>query len=359
MTDSAAMLRLSGLSKSLGGTSVIADLSLAVGAGELVSILGPSGCGKTTTLRIVAGFVHADGGELFLAGQRLNDVPSHRRGTAMVFQNYALFPHLTVGENVAFGPRMHKVPADALDERVREALELVQLSGLARRYPRELSGGQQQRVALARALAVRPQLLLLDEPLSNLDAKLRKELRAELQRIQRHSGLTTLFVTHDIEEALSISDRVAVMNKGRIEQYATPVEIYTRPRTRFVADFVGHPNVLAGRPTAASGDRASVRCGDCTIRVPRPEATSPTGEFVLPMHSVSLARKPVDADNCLPATIVSKHYMGPTVHVRVDVCGHLLSVETRATPEVIALEAGASVFAAWSSDDMIPLAAEN
>src|SRR5258705_10446400 len=222
MKDVPEMLALRSITKSFGGNRVVDELSLSIRKGEFVSVLGPSGCGKTTTLWMVAGFVQPDQGELLLAGERIDNVPSHRRGAAMVFQNYALFPHLTVFDNIAFGPRMHKVTKEQISQKVEKALALVRLPGLGARYPRELSGGQQQRVALARAIAVEPKLLLLDEPLSNLDAKLRKELRNEFLEIHRVSGITTLFVTHDIEEAFSVSDRVAVMNHGRLEQFDTP-----------------------------------------------------------------------------------------------------------------------------------------
>ena len=280
----AEMLRLQGISKSFGAVKVVDDLSLSIRKGEFVSILGPSGCGKTTTLRIIAGFTEPDRGQLLLGGERIDHVPSHRRGAAMVFQNYALFPHMTVFDNVAFGPRMHKVPKAEVARRVEQALALIQLPHLGGRYPRELSGGQQQRVALARAMALNPKLLLLDEPLSNLDANLRKELRTELLEVHRLSGITTLFVTHDIEEAFSCSDRVAVMNHGRLEQFATPVEIYTQPCSRFVADFVGHVNIIEGPLIRDAAGARSLMFAGLKVGVPATTTVKPNGQFVIPSH---------------------------------------------------------------------------
>ena len=240
-------LRLDHLVRRYAGFTAVDDLSLEVKKGELVTLLGPSGCGKTTTLRMVAGFITPDGGDIWFGAQRMNDVPPHRRNTAMVFQSYALFPHMTVAENVAFGLRMQKTPVDERARRVDEALDMVSLNGLQDRRPAQLSGGQQQRVALARAIVTRPNILLFDEPLSNLDAKLRVKVRQEIRELQTRLGVTTLYVTHDQGEALAISDRIVVMNKGRIEQIGDPGTIYRFPRTSFVADFLGAANIIEGR----------------------------------------------------------------------------------------------------------------
>jgi len=230
---------------------VVDDVSFAIQPGEMFFLLGPSGCGKTTVLRMLAGFTEPDGGDILFDQKRMNAVPPQRRNTAMVFQNYAIWPHLTIYENVAYGPRAHKLAADAIRQRVTQALRVVRLEELAQRKPAQLSGGQQQRVALARALAVEPDLILLDEPLSNLDARLRLELREELQRIHRETRTTCLYVTHDQEEALSLADRIAVMNQGRIEQIGTPSEIYEHPVNEFTARFMGEINVVnAGDPLA-------------------------------------------------------------------------------------------------------------
>lgn len=226
------------------------DLSLEVKTGELVTLLGPSGCGKTTGLRMIAGFEAPTAGEVTIDGERVTHLPPHVRSTAMVFQSYAIFPHLTVSENVAFGLEMRGVPAVEVARRVAAMLELVDLPGLGGRSPEQLSGGQQQRVALARALITEPKVLLFDEPLSNLDAKLRAEMRGEIRAIQRRLGITGIYVTHDQAEAMALSDRIVVMRAGRIEQVGTPVEIYARPATRFVAEFIGRVNFL---PTVVDG----------------------------------------------------------------------------------------------------------
>jgi len=234
------------LTKSFSPESRVVDgVSFSIQPGEMFFLLGPSGCGKTTVLRMLAGFLKPDGGDILFDRKRMNDIPPQHRNTAMVFQNYAIWPHLTVFENVAYGPRARKLDEASVRKRVTDALRVVRLEELAQRKPAELSGGQQQRVALARALAVEPDLILLDEPLSNLDARLRLELRGELLRIHRETHTTCLYVTHDQEEALSLADRIAVMNNGRIEQTGTPHEVYGHPANEFTAHFVGEINVLA------------------------------------------------------------------------------------------------------------------
>jgi putative spermidine/putrescine transport system ATP-binding protein len=240
------LLSLRGIAKSFGETAAIADVDLDVAAGEFLILLGPSGCGKTTLLRIIAGLLEPDRGRVRLDGEEVQDLPAHSRRTAMVFQSYALFPHMTVERNIAFGLVMRGLDRVEIRRRVAETLALVELQGLAGRYPRELSGGQQQRVALARALVTEPRVLLLDEPLSNLDAKLRDRLRIELRALQRRLALTTVFVTHDQAEAMALSDRIAVMSKGRLVELGTPEEIYSRPQSRFAAEFVGIANLLPG-----------------------------------------------------------------------------------------------------------------
>lgn len=227
-----------------GKTDILKDLNLSIENGELVSLLGPSGCGKTTTLRVIAGLIEPNDGQFTVDNKDLTATPVHKRQFGMVFQSYALFPHLTIFENVAFGLKMQKEKKDVIKEKVDAMLEVTGLDTFADRYPKQLSGGQRQRVALARALVIQPKLLLLDEPLSNLDAKLRVSMRMEIKRIQRQLGITTVFVTHDQEECFSISDKVAVMNQGVIEQYATPEEIYNHPKTEFVARFIGFENFI-------------------------------------------------------------------------------------------------------------------
>ena len=251
-------LRLTGLEKHYGATTAVAGIDLTVGHGEFVTLLGPSGCGKTTTLALIAGFVPPSAGEIYLKGRSVADLPAFRRDIGVVFQDYALFPHMTAGQNVAFGLKMRKTAPNEIGQRVKEALDLVQLRGLAERRPLELSGGQRQRVALARALVIRPAVLLLDEPLSNLDLKLREEMRVEIAGIQRRLGITTVFVTHDQGEALVMSDRIAVMNAGRIEQIGRPAEIYEKPASRFVAEFIGRMNFFQanGKTVAIRPERA-------------------------------------------------------------------------------------------------------
>src|SRR5947209_1508969 len=245
-----ARLELMNLSKHYGEQAAVADVTLDVAEGEFLVLLGPSGCGKTTTLRMIAGLVEPSGGHARIGGADITYLPPWRRNTGMVFQSYALFPHMTVAENVAFGLEMRKLAKADIASRTREALRLVRLEGFANRPPRQLSGGQQQRVALARALAIRPDVLLLDEPLSNLDAKLRAEVRIEIRELQRQLGLTTIMVTHDQEEALTVADRLVVMADGEIRQIGTQRDLYERPADRFVAGFVGRSTFLKGRVTA-------------------------------------------------------------------------------------------------------------
>src|SRR6476661_752181 len=245
-----AQLDIEKLTKRYGDFHAVRDVSLSVADGEFLVLVGPSGCGKTTTLRMVAGFIEPTSGHVKLAGADVTLLPPWKRNTGMVFQSYALFPHLTVAQNVAFGLEMRKLAKADIDRRVDEALALVRLSGFGARLPRQLSGGQQQRVALARALAIRPDVLLLDEPLSNLDAKLREEVRIEIRELQRQLGLTTVMVTHDQEEALTVADRLVVMADGEIRQIGNQRDLYERPADRFVAGFVGRSTFLDGRVTA-------------------------------------------------------------------------------------------------------------
>lgn len=354
--DAAAQgfLRLEGLHKSFGALKVVADLDLEVRQGEFVSLLGPSGCGKTTTLRMIAGFMAPDGGRIVIDGARVDQVPSHRRGTAMVFQNYALFPHMTVGENVAFGLRMHKVEKPEIRRRVGEVLELVRLEQLVGRYPRELSGGQQQRVALARAIVLNPKVLLLDEPLSNLDAKLRKELRADFLEIHRVAGITTLFVTHDLEEAFSVSDRVAVMNRGRLEQYAPPVEIFTRPATPFVAEFIGHSNVIEG-VLEADGAATRVRCKGFAMKAALPGDAGAAARVAIPAHLVRVGRQPLPHENSFPGTLRSSVYLGSLLQLEIDLDGTVLHAEAPATADTLQLRPGDPLHVGWQGEDLILL----
>jgi len=260
-----ASLRLAGIGKRFGETVALKDASLEIAPGEFLTLLGPSGCGKTTMLNLIAGFTPPDSGEIFVDGRPITSMPTWEREIGMVFQNYALFPHMSVARNVAYGLRMRGVPKAEIAERVAAALAMVKLGALTQRRPRELSGGQQQRVALARALVIDPKVLLLDEPLSALDRALRAAMQVELRELQQRLGVTALFVTHDQNEALSLSDRIAVMSEGAIRQVGTPHEVYHRPADRFVASFVGDVSVLRGAVVGRAGDRLTVRLGQRSV----------------------------------------------------------------------------------------------
>jgi iron(III) transport system ATP-binding protein len=296
------------------GTIAVDGIDLDVAEGELVALLGPSGCGKTTTLRCIAGFEDPDQGAIELDGQRIDTLPPNRRGATMVFQGYALFPHLTVFENVAYGLRVRRLRGDLLRERVDSALTLVDLAGYGDRRPQQLSGGQQQRVALARALVLEPKLLLFDEPLSNLDAKLREQMRLEIRSLQQRVGITSVYVTHDQVEAMTLADRIAVMDRGRIVQLGTPREIYDEPATRFVADFVGRANFVRGTVVSCDTDGLIVQTlgSVCHGRA----ASGP----VRPGDAVDVLIRPEDleivpsaVEGALPATVVLSSFAGGQV----------------------------------------------
>jgi ABC-type Fe3+/spermidine/putrescine transport system ATPase subunit len=314
-------LRLSKVSMSFGPVSVLKDLDLDVYKGEFLTLLGPSGCGKTTTLNLIAGFFPPNTGTVEIAGVGVTAEPAYRRNTAMVFQNYALFPHLTVARNLAFGLRMRrKVPKADIQRRVNAALDLVKMGGMQARYPHELSGGQQQRVALARALVVEPALLLLDEPLSNLDKNLREGMQIELRNLQRTINVTTILVTHDQEEAFVVSDRVAVMHEGRLEQLGTPTEIYRAPRTEAVANFIGRMNWLKGRIVAPNTFEGTLG-GGAAIRT-QVKTVCPTGTdgFLLlrPEH-VRLSASPTGLSHEVRGKVLSQVYLGSVTHHYVRV----------------------------------------
>lgn len=258
MNEASSAVELQDVEKRFGEFTAVHSTSLKIPDGQFVTLVGPSGCGKTTTLRMIAGLTSVTGGDILIKGNRVNDVPIHKRNLGLVFQNYALFPHKNVFDNVAFGLKYRKVSRDQYADRVNEALRLVQLPDAGNRFPKQLSGGQQQRIALARAIVIQPDVLLLDEPLSALDANLREDMRVELKRIQHQLGVTTVFVTHDQSEALAMSDTIVVMSNGHVEQVGTPEEVYNRPASEFVAAFLGNSNILEGKVTSADGELGKV-----------------------------------------------------------------------------------------------------
>src|SRR3990167_6622865 len=341
-----AQLDLNSLSKRYGDFYAARDVSLQVADGEFLVLLGPSGCGKTTTLRMVAGFIEPTAGQVRLGGNDVTFLPPWKRNAGMVFQSYALFPHLTVAQNVAFGLEMRKLLRIEIDRRVEEALALVRLSGFGARLPRQLSGGQQQRVALARALAIRPDVLLLDEPLSNLDAKLRQEVRVEIRELRRQLRLTAVMVTHDQEEALTMADRLVVMNEGSVRQVGTQRDLYERPADRFVAGFVGRSPFLDGTVEAPGRFRSDGGLAlTCTGGQPGRAALALRPERV----EIGLV-KSAGLDNSLPGTVEFVSYLGALIDIHVRLSPHdrlVVQVANRDggfTPEV-----GQSVHVGWSA----------
>jgi putative spermidine/putrescine transport system ATP-binding protein len=315
------VLSLSGVSKSFGNTVALAGLDLELRTGEFVSLLGPSGCGKTTALRIAAGFERPDRGSVLVDGVDITTLPPNRRDTGMVFQSYSLFPNLTVNENIEFGLRTRRLSRTDRNARVTQMMELIRLEGLGSRYPHQLSGGQQQRVALARAVAIYPKVLLLDEPLSALDAKVRVTLRSEIRALQRELGITTLLVTHDQEEALVMSDRVGVMVAGRLEQFASPSDIYRKPVNSFVARFVGLMNELPGRiPEEGKFEIAGQRVSVDPSLIPAWPAGESATMLVRP-ENVFVGREPEWYDLCVGAEVVDVVFQGATTHVSLRILG--------------------------------------
>jgi putative spermidine/putrescine transport system ATP-binding protein len=357
----AVEVRLEGLSRHYGPVVALDRLDLTLQPGELIALLGPSGCGKTTTLRLLAGLEDADSGHITVGGKDITHLSAAKRDMGMVFQAYSLFPHMTVRQNVAFGLRLRRVDAAKRDKRALEMLDLVSLSTQADRYPHQLSGGQQQRVALARALAIEPQVLLLDEPLSALDAKVRAQLRDEIRRIQLEVGITTLFVTHDQEEALAIADRVGVMREGHLEQLAPPIEVYSRPATSFVAEFVGLTNRLVGE----------VRDGSVTVRglqLPLVDRETPNGQVVALVRpeAVTLASHDAPESGPLVGTVIAVTFLGATSRVTVDL-GDTTVLAQLPTADATALSAGSRValtirpdpvLVSVSSDPAVPVAGD-
>ena len=343
-------LEVRALVKRYSDTVVVGPVSFAAAEGEFLSLLGPSGCGKTTTLRCIAGFETASAGDVLIDGRSILGLPPNRRDVGLVFQSYALFPHLTVFENVAFGLRLRRRPAAEIASRVAEALRLVDLSGLEARHPSQLSGGQQQRVALARCLALEPRLLLLDEPLSNLDLKLRIQMRSEIRKLQRRLGKTAIYVTHDQGEALALSDRIVVMSAGQIEQIGTPREVYETPRTRFVADFIGASNLLAG---VVEGQGA-VRVEGARFLSTDAAPPGPVTVLIRPerIRLVAPGAGPTGG-NLLAARVADVVYLGEDLQLTLDVDGGItLAVNLKATLGQTELAPGATVGAWIAREDV-------
>jgi putative spermidine/putrescine transport system ATP-binding protein len=320
-----SLIELSHIHKDFAGNVAVADFNLSAEQGEFISFLGPSGCGKTTTLRMIAGFELPTSGKILIAGRDMTFVPPNKRKVGMVFQSYALFPNMNVIDNIGYGLKVAGRPKLEIKTRVEEMLALIHLEAFRTRYPYQLSGGQQQRVALARALAIQPQMLLLDEPLSALDAKIRVELRLEIRRIQRQLGITTVYVTHDQEEALSLSDRVVVMNQGRIEQFGTPFEIYKNPATEFVASFVGQLNLIPVRMVNPAEKLVAV--DGRTVQAGRIAEKFSLEKPRLAVRPEELKSGYAVGQNNLQGKVESIHYLGSIIRIRVDVHGAMFSMD--------------------------------
>jgi putative spermidine/putrescine transport system ATP-binding protein len=351
------------VSRRFGDVLALDRTNLDVAAGELMALLGPSGCGKTTTLRIIAGFEVPDTGRILIGGRDVSATPTHRRGLGMVSQDYCLFPHMTISENVAFGLRMASLPRAERDRRVTDMLELVRLSGIGARYPNQLSGGQQQRVALARALVINPALLLLDEPLAALDKNLRESMQFELRRIQRLLGITTVMVTHDQEEALTLADRVAVMHQGRILQIGTPRDVYDFPRTRFVSEFLGTANLFGATTAGADGDgwiRLDLATGQ-SVRLPVAALDGRRGAITVAVRpeKIDLADAPPPDIPAMRAVVAGHVFRGSYHAYELDVRGHATAVfayqQAQSRQGQRVFDRGEDVYLFWNPYDLIVL----
>jgi putative spermidine/putrescine transport system ATP-binding protein len=352
-----SFLVLKGIQKRFGPTLAVEDFNLSAEKGEFVSFLGPSGCGKTTTLRMIAGFEPPTAGSISVDGTDITFRPPNRRNIGMVFQSYALFPNMTVADNVGFGLRVRKRPKDQIRKRVGELLELINLPDKGSRYPWQLSGGQQQRVALARALAIEPQVLLLDEPLSALDAKIRVALRKEIRSIQRQLGITTVYVTHDQEEALSLSDRVVVMSEGRIEQIGPPPEIYNFPATPFVASFVGTLNLLPA--TVVDGPGGVVSVAGQSIRSAQPVATGDDRRVTVALRPEAVEVGEAGGPNRLTGRVEDVSFLGSIVRTRIHVGdGAAVSLDQFNDPALAAAAIGDTITISFPTEATLVLAGE-
>jgi putative spermidine/putrescine transport system ATP-binding protein len=348
-----AVVELVGLTKKYAGHVAVSEVNLKIDSGEFFSLLGPSGCGKSTTLRMVAGFVAPDAGRIFIDGDDIVDRPPERRDVGIVFQNYAIFPHMNVADNIAFGLRMRKVEKGEIARRVHDALRQVGLSGHERRFQKQLSGGEQQRVALARVLVTRPRVLLLDEPLSALDKNLRDEMKYWIKDLQKSLGITTIYVTHDQGEALTMSDRIGVMNKGRVVRVGTPTEIYERPGDLFVSTFIGESNLLDATVRRADADAVELSLGAGGNIAAPPRAGLAAGQrvkLVIRPENVLLEASGLDGLASLPAVVEAKIYQGALIRYRLSAAGQPLVVEVQNQVGRAQHETGSRLIAYWRPD---------
>ncbi len=347
MITSEPVLELRGIRKSYGATVAVGPIDITVNRGEFLTLLGPSGCGKTTTLHIMAGLIEPTDGHVMMRGREITYLEPPKRDMGLVFQSYALFPHKTVFDNIAFGLRMRKRPKEEIRQKVRDVLDVVGLPGVEARYPSELSGGQRQRVAVARAVIIEPQVLLLDEPLSNLDAVLRKHMRLELRDIQRRLGITTIFVTHDQDEAFEMSDRVILLNDGQIEQTGSPEEMYDRPASRFAAEFIGEANLIKGTVDAVRTEAVLVRVGDAILSAPRGPSVPSVGTSVWLMvrpERIELSSSPPAGGGALQGRVTKRIFSG-------NMMG--LTLQTDAGMEIISRKPSIARYRDISTGDLV------
>jgi spermidine/putrescine transport system ATP-binding protein len=352
------MIELRGVTKRFGSFTAVDSVDLKVEEGEFLTLLGPSGCGKTTLLRLMSGFESPDQGCILLGGQDITHSPPYKRPVNQVFQSYALFPHLSVKDNIAFGLRMQKVSKADLEDRVKEVVEMVSLTGMEQRRPHQLSGGQRQRVALARAIVCRPKVLLLDEPLSALDAKLRRAMQVELKHLQRRLGLTFVFVTHDQEEALTISDRIAVVNRGRIEQLGESVDVYHQPGTPFTADFIGESNLLQARILGREGEFLKVALADgleLRVRAGRTPQSAKRVLISIRLEKIYVSKTRMDAETVFEATVIEEIFKGALdeLWLRTDQGVRLNALVANESAILEAIHEDDRVFCGLHSDDLV------